>query len=119
MVESNTAGQFPNIYLPWRVDIESINAKNNQTVNLMKEKVARIAADFGLPASMFSFIGGWLLGCPYCVAAGEVVKLYEQGKINREQHKELFMMAANAKDQGDEQALNKLKGTLEALRRSN
>jgi len=72
--------------------------------------------DMGLPVAMFLSAGSWLLGCPYCKLGDQIVKLYEAGKITREQHKAMFLAVANAKDQDDKAALAKLKGQLEGLR---
>jgi hypothetical protein len=84
--------------------------------NVTKENLEAMAVDFGLPVQWLNFVGGWLLGCQACATAGEVVKLYAQGKITRAEHKDLFIKVANAKSQDDLKALKELKGQLEVLR---
>lgn len=117
--ETREVASGTNWRAPWIPKNTVHNLHKQQERNESMERLAAAAADFGLPVHVFSYVGGLLLGCPYCIAAGEVEKLYEQGKISREEHKELFMMAANAKDQRDEAALKKLKGKLEGLRKFN
>jgi len=109
-------GRYPMPNVPWRVKNTIANEQKAKAKGERLAKAEAMAADFGLPVSMFNFIGAWLLGCPYCAAAGEVQELYEKGKITLQQHKELFIFAANAKDQQNLDALRKLKGTLWQLR---
>jgi hypothetical protein len=83
-----------------------------------KEKFEAMAVDFGLPVHWLNFAGGWLMGCNACTTAGRIVRLYEQGKISRDEHKKLFLAVANAKTQNDNTALFELRGKLEELRKA-
>lgn len=109
-------GRYPNFRLPWQVKTTLKTLERAKEINVTKEKLVAYAVDMGLPVSMFLAAGSWLLGCPYCQLGDQIVKLYEQGKITREQHKEMFLAVANAKSQDDRAALAKLKGQLEGLR---
>jgi hypothetical protein len=101
---------------PWRVKTTLNNMKREEAKNAMMQKFTAAAADFGLPAHVFQRVGGFLLGCMKCTATGEITDLYYAGKITKEEHRDLFIQAANAFDQDDQETLKKIKGKLEALR---
>src|SRR5689334_12642909 len=84
---------------PWRVKNSVANLERDHVRAEKMARFTRIASDFGLPTHVFQRVGGWLLGCAVCTSTAEVTELYDEGKITKEQHGDLFVRVANAIDQ--------------------